>query len=195
MLADHSRGSVVEFRDRWPGVTGDLRPAALRAHRGVRTCGLPVVRLHCDGATSGMQAELMRVQAAAQDGAVYGVKPEGFGGAVNGPDIEYEKGRPNKHVFARLNMQMADSLRLRANRTVRLMNGDKTIDPMQCLFIRDDLPDLETYLEEMSRPIRRIRPDSGKWELEKAPDGQESPDDFDSTCLAYIRDTRRLRAR
>ena len=104
---------------------------------------------------------------------------------MNGPDIAYEVGRPNKQVFARLNAQMADALRLRGNRTVRLLNGDHSIDPMTCLFIRDDLPDLETYLEEMSRPIRRIRPDSGKWEIEKAPDGEDSPDDFDSTCLAF----------
>ena len=85
--------------------------------------------------------------------------------------------------------------RLRANRTVRLLKGDKTIDPMTCLFIRDDFPDLETYLEEMSRPIRRISPQTGKWELDKSGGGGESPDDFDSTCLAYVRDTLRLRAR
>ena len=78
--------------------------------------------------------------------------------------------------------------RLRANRTVRMLNGDRAVDPMRCLFIRDDLPDLETYLEGFCRrPIRRVSPQTGKWELEKAPDGTESPDDFDSTCLAFVR--------
>ena len=188
-------GPVVEFRDRWPGVTGDLRPAAERAHGGIRKAGLPVVRLSFDAATSGMRAELTRVQAKADDGSAYGVKPVGFGDAVNGPDVEYEVGRPNKRVFARLNIQMADALRLRANRTVRLMGGDKTVRPMDCLFIRDDLPDLDTYLEELSRPVRRISPQTGKWELDKSGGGGESPDDFDSTCLAFVRDTLKLRAR
>ena len=187
-------GPVVEFRDRWPGVTGDLRPAAERAHKGIRKHG-PVVRASFDAATSGMRAELTRVQARASDGPAYGVKPIGFGDAVNGPDVEYEVGRPNKRVFARLNIQMADALRLRANRTVRLLNGDRSVRPMDCLFIRDDLPDLDTYLEELSRPIRRVSPQTGKWELDKSGGGGESPDDFDSTCLAFVRDTFKLRAR
>ena len=188
-------GPVVEHRDRWPGVTGDLKPAAERAHRNVRASKLPIIRVSFDAATSGMRAELTRVQTAAADGPPYGIRPVGFGDAVGGPDIEYEVGRPNKMVFARLNIQMADALRLRANRTVRLLKGDRSIRPMDCLFIRDDLPDRDTYLEEMSRPIRRVRPDTGKWELEKAPDGQSSPDDFDSTCLAFVRDTLKLKAR
>ena len=187
-------GPVVEHRDRWPGVTGDLRPAAERAHRGIRKHG-PVVRVSFDAATSGMRAELTREQARASDGPAYGVKPIGFGDAVNGPDVEYEVGRPNKRVFARLNIQMADALRLRANRTVRLMGGDRSVRPMDCLFIRDDLPDLDTYLEELSRPIRRVSPQTGKWELDKSGGGGESPDDFDSTCLAFVRDTLKLRAR
>ena len=165
-------GPVVEFRDRWPGVTGDLRPAAQRAHKGIVETGLPVVRVAFDAATSGMRAELTRVRAAAGAGLDYGVKPVGFGDAVNGGDIEYEVGRPNKRVFARLNIQMADALRLRANRTVRLLAGDRTVRPMDCLFIRDDLPDLATYLEELSRPIRRISPQTAKWELDKSGRGR-----------------------
>ena len=194
-------GPVIERLDRWPGVTGDLRPAAQRAHRNIRESGLPVVRVHFDGATSGMHAELMRVQKDAGDGPIYGVKAVGFGDAVNGPEVLYETGRPNKHVFARLNIQMADSLRLRANRTVRLMNGDKTVRPMDCLFIRDDLCDLEgrpvldTFLEELSRPLRRVSPQTGKWELDKTGGGEESPDTFDGACLSFLRDTLKLRAR
>ena len=172
-----------------------VRLPSARTARHPQGPSLPVVRLSFDAVTSGMRAELTRVQTRAADGLPYGIRPVSFGGAVNGPDIEYEVGRPNKMVFARLNVQMADALRLRANRTVRMLNGDRAVDPMRCLFIRDDLPDLETYLEDLSRPIRRVSPQTGKWELEKAPDGTESPDDFDSTCLAFVRDTLKLRAR
>ena len=58
--------------------------------------------------------------------------------------------------------QMADALRLRANRTVRLLKGDRDIDPLDCLFIRDDLPDLEGYLADMTQPIRPSKPENGK---------------------------------
>lgn len=194
-------GPVIERLDRWPGVTGDLRPAAQRAHRNIRESGLPVTRVNFDGATSGMRAELVRVRDAAADGEPYGVRAVGFGDAVNGPDVAYEAGRLNKFVFARLNIQMADALRIRANRTIRLMNGDKTVQPMDCLFIRDDLRDLDgrpildLFLEELSRPLRRVSPQTGKWELDKRAGNEESPDTFDGACLAYVRDTRRLKAR
>ena len=187
---------MVEKRDRWPGVTGDLRPAAQRAHRNIRDSKLPVVRCCFDAATSGMRAELSRERDRNPGPTAYGVKPVGFGSARStAPRSTTRLGRKNKDVFSRLNIQMADALRLRANRTVRLLSGDTSVRPMDCLFIRGDLPDLDTYLEELSRPIRRVNPTTGKWELDKTGGGEESPDDFDSTCLAFHRDTFKLKAR
>ena len=55
----------------------------------------------------------------------------------------YERKLPSQEVFARRNIQMGDSLRLRANRTVRLLKandegrtlGDDEISPARALFI------------------------------------------------------------
>ena len=59
-----------------------------------------------------------------------------------------------------------------ANRTVRLLKDHKAgrvseIDPVDCLFIRSDLPDLRGLLADLTQPIRRQNPTTGKWELDK----------------------------
>ena len=188
------RGPVVQRVDLWPGIADDHGPAAQRA---VDNCdGYPVTRLYHDAGTPGMRGEIMK-----RNGLRFGVRSIGFGNAVNGPDVFYEIGRPNKLVFARLNIQMADALRLRANRTVRLLNGATDIDPNKCLFIDPDCVrgvrglDLEGMLADLGRPIRRIEPETGKWKIDKRGGEDKSPDLFDGLCLSYWDDTRRLRAR
>ena len=120
----------------------------------------------------------------------YGAWPVNFGGAVGGKDVFYEPKRRNGEVFRSRNIQMADALRLRANRTMRLLKGDK-VDPVGCLFIRDDLPNLETFLADLTQPIRRQNPQTGKWELDKrgGDEKADSPDPFDALCLAFSRDS------
>ena len=183
------RGPVVDYLDMWPGITGDLSQCARRAHEAFspRATG----RLYYDGAHP-IRTDLLRFRPA------YRVIGVNFGGAVGGPDVHYERGRPNDQVFSRRNIQMADTLRLRANRTFRLLNGETGIDPATCLFISDKIPRLERFLSNLTGPIRRVNPTTGKWELDKrgGDENAESPDDFDALCLAYARDSDHgLRAR
>ena len=183
------RGPTIIDRDRWPGVTGDLSQAARRAHE--RYGPVANGRLYYDG-SSPIRTEFLRLRPG------YRVIAVNFGGAVGGPDVHYERGRPNGEVFSRRNIQMADNLRLRANRTFRLLNGEAGIDPATCLFISDKIPGLEQFLSELTGPIRRVNPTTGKWELDKrgGDENAESPDDFDSACLAFARDSDHgLRAR
>ena len=113
----------------------------------------------------------------------------GFGGEVRGKKVLYEPNRTNENTFARRNIQMAMALRLRANNTVALMNGREGIDPLDCLFIRHDLPHLEAFLNVLTKPIRRIGPTTGKWELDKrgGDEAAKSPDEFDALSLAFAR--------
>ena len=171
-------GPVVDFIDMWPGVSGDLSIAAGRAHNNLEH--YDPYRLYYDG-SSPMMNEFRRLE------VDYRVLAINFGGKVGGPTKQYEPRRTNEQVFARRNIQMADALRLRANRTVQLLKGNREVEPMDCLFIRDDLPDLEGYLADMTQPIRRQSPQSGKWELDKRgseSDG-ESPDRFDAYVFEF----------
>ena len=179
-------GPTVRHFDEWPGILGDLDPAALRAHQN--TDGFDVYRMYYDGAQS-MRGPLMRAQDT--DNRQYAIRAVLFGGKVGGEDVIYERGRKNKDVFARRNIQMGMAARLRALRTVRLLAGDAEVDPIDCLFIRDDLPRLEQFLAACSQPVRRRSPTTGKWEIDKrgAEGDGDSPDPFDAFCLSYARDS------
>ena len=119
-------GPTVEHIDKWPGVAGDLSQAARRSHEHNQDWG--IFRLYYD-ASSPMRGEFNRIEPAVQ----YGVVPINFGGEVGGPNVLYEPRRPNNEVFRSRNIQMADALRLRAARTIRLRNG-ADVDPTTCLF-------------------------------------------------------------
>ena len=190
-------GPTIQYIDVWPGVTGDLQQAAVRAHEACMQYG--VGRLYYD-ASSPIRSEFLRL------GAPYPVRPVNFGGVVGGPDVRYERGgRPpplNKDVFARLNIQMATAVRLRMQRTMQLLRGED-VDPYRCCFIDPDavapgcrVTNMESYLSELTGPTRRIPPGSGKWELDKrgGDEAAESPDSFDATCLAFRVDCDRLHA-
>ena len=82
-------------------------PAARRAHETYA----PIARgrLYYDGAHP-IKADFRRL------GTRYRTMAINFGGAVGGADVSYEYNRPNGEVFTARNIQMADNLRLRANR-------------------------------------------------------------------------------
>ena len=195
------RGPCIAFVDQCPGVAGDLSVAARRVVQNAEdyesTSDRDIWRLYYD-ASSPMRREFTALGQKS--------RPVAFGGVVGGPDRMYERKRPNKEVFARRNIQMGDSLRLRANRTVRLLKahdegrtlGDDEISPARALFINPKIKHLEALLSDLTQPIRRRNPTTGKWELDKrgGDENAESPDRFDAVCLAYARDSDHgLRAR
>ena len=183
------QGPLITLLKLWPGVAGDLSNAAAVANETVEDTG--VMHLYYD-ASSPMKSEFRRL------GVRYITRPVGFGGKVGGPDALYESRRPNSLVFKSRNIQMADAIRLRANRTVRWLGGDKSIDPLKCLFINPEISRMEHFLSELTQPVRRESPVTGKWELDKrgASGNEESPDSFDALCLAFARDSAKgLRAR
>ena len=182
-------GPRVEFVDEWPGVVGDLSLCASRCHDHARP--YEVNRLYYDGA-SPIKTEFERLE------PDYAVRSVLFGGVVGGKDRLYEPRRTNEQIFRNRGIQMADAVRLRAMRTVALLKGDDEIDPLDCLFIRPDLNNIETFLADCTQPTRRQSPQTGKWELDKrgGDENAESPDRFDALELAFARDSEHgLRAR
>ena len=142
-------------------------------------------RLYYDGTGvgSGIRGYMAMTKATRQ----YSTRPINFGAKVAGPKREYSYRMTNETMFARRNSQLAWSLRLRAENTKRRMNNeDVPLD--QCLFIDSSIPDLESYLLQLSQPEWR-ESTAGKIVIDKAPNNESSPDKYDATVLAFARDS------
>ena len=120
----------------------------------------------------------------------YSVRPEVFHGEIKGPDNEFSFQRTNKQFFDGRNTQMGWSLRLRAQRTERLLKGDTTVNPKYCFFINPKIPHLNELVSQLSQPSYQ-ETNSGKVKVDKYAETHNSPDLYDATILAFSRDSSR----
>ena len=116
---------------------------------------------------------------------VFGVN---FGAAVEGGNSEYVRGQTNAQYFARRSSQLAWTLRLRATRTKRLMEGED-IDLGTCLVINPAIDVLDGFLAQLAQP-EYDETTTGKVEIAKGPKDAPNPDLFAAACLAMSHDSR-----
>jgi phage terminase large subunit len=157
-----------------------------------------VVKMYYDagGIGAGVKSDLDRLPTNPQDGTGPGKKkfvPFHFGGKVRGGERQYVKGKKydrvlNKDFFAKVNMQAAWNLRQRAENTIKLIDGEK-VDLDRCLFIMHDIVDIELLLAEASQGV--YDDSGGKMKYDKAPNGEDSPNMWDSVIMAYASDLKK----
>ena len=158
-----------------------------RAHRLAREHKTPSVYYDAGGLGAGAKSDFARMEH--KPGERYGTQGINFGGKVQGPDRRYNGKLKNKDQFARVGSQMAWTLRQRAMNTARLRRG-QPINPMRCLFLDPETPNLNQYLLQLSQPEWK-EDASGRVVIDKlTPEKLKSPDLFDATCLAFFRDVR-----
>lgn len=131
----------------------------------------------------------MAVFAAERGQRNYALEPTFFNGKVEGADNEYMDGVTNLDFFRSRNSQLGWGLRLRAEDTKRLLEGDESVHPDQCLIIDSEALrragwSVEEYLLDISQPVYREDMNS-KTVIEKQPDGKASPHGFDSLGLTF----------
>ena len=178
------RGPALYRIDRWAGVT--LGNTARRANQTCVDQGVTRMYFDAGGPGAGVRSYLKEMES----GLTYRVEPVNFGGEVKAGQVRYAKGQTNKQFFSKRNAQLGWSLRLRANHTKRLVEGEK-IAHDKCLFINPDIPDLEDILAQMTQP-QWDEDTAGRMRIHKIPEkGLESPDSYDSTILAFGRDSQR----
>ena len=180
------RGPIIESAESWhPAESGFLTPTAKRAHRKCDEEGVYRIYYDTSGVGSPIRGEFARIPTKS-----YALRAVNFGGKVGGANKTFSRGIKNEDMFARRNGQLGWALRLRAMRTVRLLKGEN-VDPTECLFISDKIPRIEQYIAQLSQPVWRDNPTTGKTEIDKrGKEGEEkSPDLYDATALAFARDS------
>ena len=158
-----------------------------RVDRHCRKVGALVLHYDAGGSGAGIRTNLRQVWRE-QQLPQYPVIGVNFGAAVEGANTEFVRGQTNAQYFGRRYSQLAWTLRLRATRTKRLMEGED-IDLGTCLVINPAIEVLEGFLAQLAQP-EFDQTSTGKVEIEKGPDDAPSPDLFDAACLAVSHDSR-----
>lgn len=117
--------------------------------------------------------------------------PFGFGDAVAGKERRFIEGASNAAYFYSRGPQAWWALRLRAQNTWRLAQGED-VDPAVCLFVARDVRNIPGLILELSQPVWMEGPD-GRIKVDKlgGDKANPSPHRADATVLAYAWDSRR----
>ena len=187
--ADHNamvarRGPAIVHAESWTG--GTLGDTTRRADTYCREHGASRLYYDVGGVGAGVRSHL-----AEMGHRPYSAQAVQFGGKVEGADNEYSRGVTNRDFFSRRNAQLAWALRLRAQRTLRLLGEKEKAppDPAACLAIDPSIPKLNVFLSQLSQPEWKENT-SGKIVIDKAPDDMPSPDLYDASVMAFTHDSR-----
>ena len=147
-------------------------------------------RLYFDagGPGSGVRSHLIDMEARS-----YAWNAVHFGGKVLAEEVTFIRGVTNKQYFFNRAAQMGWGVRIRANFTIRLLDGD-AVPLDRCLFINPAIPRLEDIMAQCAQP--EWQDDTGKLRIKKQPHEPlqpkpPSPDSYDATILAFSADAKK----
>ena len=178
------RGPCILSADTWASKT--WARAADRVAAAHRAAGCRLTYLDKTGVGAGGVSALE-----ARASHVVRSWPFGFGDAVAARDRRFIDGASNGAYFHNRGAQAWWGLRLRAQNTWRLAQGE-SVDPALCLFVGPDVSNIPGYVLELSQPIW-IEGADGKIRIDKlgGDKANPSPHRADATVLAYAWDSRR----
>ena len=179
-MADR-QGPVLWEVTRWRGQ--DLRASAERTDIHARKVGASHIYYDAGGIGAGIRTHFRDLT-----GSEYMLVPELFNGKVKGPTRIYANRVMNGDFFKARSAQLGWAIRLRANNTMRYMNGeDVYID--DCLFINPEMEYLDALLDQLCQPVWEEAVSNGKMEVHKTQGSEPSPDMYDATVLSFARDS------
>lgn len=145
------------------------------------------------GVGSGAKSEINRLQ---REGLLpKHLRTVGWAGSgkVKKPEARVIKGdkqsRKNKDFFCNLKAQGWWNLRLRFERTYKMIEGLAEYEEDELISLDSNMAGLHELKKELSQPTYSIN-GSGKMVVDKAPDGVKSPNRADSTMMSYWPRTR-----
>lgn len=179
------RGPCLSYADRQQFITQGT--AVQYYHNHIKEKPVHSLRYDETGVGAGVRSEYHNIGS-----RTYQVIAEGFGNKVKGGGTYFTPSTKNRDFFSKRNAQMGWGLRVRANRTEKLLQGEK-VDKRKCLFINPHIPCVNELLIQLSQPL--YVHEDGKMKVHKRaemkPDGTlklkalKSPDLYDATVLAF----------
>lgn len=188
-------GIVLEYLESWSGKGSDIFGTVARAFMICDDIRLSEFQYDADGLGAGARGDA-RVLNEKREGSELEATPFRGSGEVVDPDEEVfpsregVKGRTNKDFFKNRKAQAWFHLRKLFQNTYRAVVEGMEYDPSKIISIPSELPERSKLLVELSQPTYSID-GTGKVIIDKAPDGQRSPNLADSVMILYAPQARK----
>jgi phage terminase large subunit len=177
-----THGILVETLEQWSGKGADIFATTQKAFAICDKKGYPGFTYDGDGLGAGVRGDSRVIN----EGRSVKLHIKAFRGSasVDYPNNEDIRGLKNIDAFANKKAQGAWALRARVERTYRWVVEGKECDPDEILSISSSLKNYRDLINEMSQPTYKTN-GVGKIVIDKAPDGQKSPNLFDALMIRF----------
>jgi hypothetical protein len=182
------KGIILRECDDWgDGDTGDATRRVI-----LKTTGhTPItIQYDCVGIGAGVKSEANRLKAKGELPPGVAFCAWDAGSSVVAPEarvIPGDSSMPtNEDFYGNLKAQAAWNLRLRFERTHRMLTEKGVVFPTEQLISIDSrIPNLHSLMRELSQPVVKKSGDL-KLLVDKKPEGSKSPNKFDATSMCYF---------
>lgn len=188
-----AHGIFVEVMEEWSGKGSDLLYTASKAFGFADEHGYDEFSYDADGVGAGIKGMSRGINEQRRHEGLQAIKVVTFRGsaAVLHPEAQDIKGRKNKDVFANLKAQSWWRLRVRFELTHRAVlqltepsPNYVEPDPDDLIVLPRSLKNLSKLTTELSQPTYTINA-TGKFVVDKAPEGVKSPNLGDSLMMRF----------
>ena len=181
-------GPILMYQESWG--QGDTGVTARKAMGLCQRFGIKLFNYDSIGVGAGVKAETNRLKETNSFIKKIEINPWSASAGVLLPKQRYipgDKDTPkNEDFYHNLKAQAGWQLRLRFEKTYKMVNNIDAYPIDELISISSELPDLHQLTNELSQPTYSHNTASGKLMIDKKPEGTKSPNDFDSTAIAFF---------
>lgn len=193
----HGKGVLLEHAETWSGKESDIFATVDRAFDSCDMFGMTRFRYDSDGLGAGCRGDARVINDRREELGVHPIEAEPWrgSGAVVNPDQPIPTARSadtadslertNGDFFKNAKSQGWWELRVRFQRTHRAVRGElENWDPDDLLSLADDYPAFGALVSELSQ-VTYSKDTTGKIVVDKAPQGNKSPNLADGAMIYY----------
>jgi hypothetical protein len=177
-----AHGPVIEVVEEWSGKGDDIFGTVQRAFGICDERGYDRFKYDADGLGAGVRGDARVIN----EGRTRKLRVDAFRGSAApfNPDGEDVKGRKNQDFFANCKAQSWWSLRVRFQKTFRAVKEGATFSPDELISISSGAQNRQKLCAELSQPTYSVNA-VGKIVIDKAPDGNRSPNLADAVMIQF----------
>lgn len=181
-----AHGVVIERTEEWSGKGKDIFDTVERAFLAADLHGYTAVKFDSDGLGAGARGDARVINDRRRASGAREIKFQPFRGsaAVVDPKGEDVKDRKNEDFFANAKAQGWWRLRTRFQKTYRAVVEGMKYDPDELISISSAAGAVSKLCIELSQATYSINT-AGKIVIDKAPDGQKSPNLADAVMIRF----------